>query len=67
MKLFLIDISWLFIFSKFGYPVSVENTKKIFLKPPDSPVEYGINFGLIIKNKKYEIIKAIKQLEFIYI
>ena len=42
MKLFLIDISWLFLFSKFGYPVSVENTKKIFLKPPDSPVEYGI-------------------------
>ena len=44
MKLFLIDISWLFLFSKFGYPVSVENTKKIFLKPPDSPVEYGIYF-----------------------
>ena len=44
MKLFLIDISWLFLFSKFGYPVSVENTKKIFLKPPDSPVEYGNKF-----------------------
>ena len=31
--LFLIDISWLFPFSKFGYPVSVGNTKKIFFAP----------------------------------
>ena len=32
----------LILFLKFGYPVSVENAKKIFLKPPDSPLEYGI-------------------------
>ena len=31
-------------FLKFGYPVSVENAKKIFLKPPDSPVKYGNYF-----------------------
>ena len=39
----------LLCFLKFGYPVSVENTKKIFLKPPDSPVEYGIRFCLVYK------------------
>ena len=26
-----------------------------------------INFGLMVENENYEIIKAIKQLEFIYI
>ena len=31
-------------FLKFGYPVSVKSRKNIFLKPPDSPVEYGILF-----------------------
>ena len=52
----------LLCFLKFGYPVSVKSRKNIFLKPPDSPVEYGIFFldNAFIINK-YVTLKITKK------
>ena len=41
IKFIFFYFKMLLCFLKFGYPVSVENTKKIFLKPPDSSMKYG--------------------------